>query len=66
MKKYLSIILLFLVSIPVQSNEFTETFALAEQGDVEAQISLGRMYAIGEVVPKNATTAVTWFTKAAK
>jgi len=39
---------------------------LAEQGDASAQYNLGVMYANGEGVPQNASTAVEWYRKAAE
>ena len=65
MKKYLSIILLVLVSIPVQSNEFTEMLELAEQGNAEAQAALGKRYYNGEGVIEDATKGFQWSMKAA-
>ena len=53
-----------------EAGDFKTTLAewnpLAEKGNVEAQYSLGVMYATGEGVPKNDKTAVKWFTKAAE
>ncbi len=40
--------------------------SLAEQGDVEAQVLLGRMFAWGRGVPRNQDEAVKWFRKAAE
>jgi S1-C subfamily serine protease len=37
----------------------------AEQGNASAQLNLGRMYAIGEGVPKDASKALEWNQKAA-
>ena len=39
---------------------------LAEQGDAEAQISLGIMYDYGRGVPEDDTEAVKWYRKAAE
>jgi len=39
---------------------------LAEQGDVEAQIKLGLMYAQGYGVPKNCDKALKWYRRAAE
>ena len=39
---------------------------LAEQGDVDAQFSLGAMYADGEGVPQDYKTAVKWYKLAAE
>ena len=38
----------------------------AEQGDAEAQFSLGVMYDFGEGVPQNDTEAVRWYRMAAE
>ena len=43
-----------------------EIHTKAEQGDAEAQHSLGRMYANGEGVPQNGAEAVRWFRLAAE
>ena len=40
--------------------------SLAEQGDVEAQVLLGRMFAWGRGVPRDQAEAVKWFRKAAE
>ncbi len=37
----------------------------AAQGNAQAQINLGEMYAAGDGVPKNAGKAVEWYQKAA-
>src|SRR5262249_60005932 len=39
--------------------------ALAEQGNAEAQVLLGRMYLTGRGVPKDPDTALKWFKAAA-
>jgi len=44
---------------------FTDTLQLAEQGDGEAQFSLGLMYDTGNPVERNPEQAVHWFKKAA-
>ena len=49
-----------------QTQEFQETKALAEKGDVNAQYKLAGMYTLGVVTPKNDVEAVTWFRKAAE
>ncbi len=53
---------------PLQANDqlFTDTLQLAEQGDEEAQFSLGLMYDTGNLVERNPEQAVHWFKKAAK
>ena len=38
----------------------------AEQGLASAQFNLGRMYNIGDGVPKDAVEAVKWFRKSAE
>ncbi len=38
----------------------------AEQGDADAQYSLGLIYAIGQGVPRDHTEAAKWFRKAAE
>lgn len=38
---------------------------LAEQGNPDAQFSLGRMYLFGRGVPKDVAQAVTWLSQAA-
>jgi uncharacterized protein len=38
----------------------------AEQGDIDAQFSLGRMYCHGNGVTKDYVEAIVWFTKSAK
>ena len=42
-----------------------ELRALAEQGDAEAQFSLGIMYDSGRGVPQDATEAIRWYRLAA-
>ena len=39
---------------------------IAEQGNAEAQFSLGRMYTEGKGVPRDYAVAALWFRKAAK
>ncbi len=55
---------------PLQAKQSAESFetikAKAEQGDAEAQLNLGFMYADGEGVPQNAIEAVKCFRKAAE
>jgi TPR repeat protein len=45
---------------------FQLAHSLAEQGDAEAQVLLGRMYAWGRGVPRNQSEAAKWFRKAAE
>ena len=42
-------------------NAMKELAPLAQQGKVEAQLLLGKMYMLGQGVPKNADLAVKWF-----
>jgi len=44
---------------------FADTRAKAERGDVDAQVRLGQMYAIGQDLPKDSAEAVKWYRKAA-
>ena len=44
-----------------QQEPIEDIHTRAEQGDAEAQHSLGRMYANGEGVPQNGVEAVRWF-----
>ena len=39
---------------------------LANQGDADAQLKLGRMYAFGQGVPKNIAEALKWYRLAAE
>ena len=68
-----SLLLLFLMLLimplhVVQADDqlFTDTLQLAEQGDGEAQFSLGLMYDTGDRVERNPEQAVHWFKKAAE
>ena len=66
-------------AFPAQSSVATEAYdqgqygtayqlarSLAEEGDVEAQVLLGRMFAWGRGVPRDQSEAVKWFRKAAE
>ena len=44
-----------------QQEPIEDIHTRAQQGDAEAQHSLGRMYANGEGVPQNGVEAVRWF-----
>src|SRR5437660_869175 len=44
---------------------FVESKKRADSGDADGQVRLGRMYAKGEGVPKDAAKAVEWYQKAA-
>jgi alpha-2-macroglobulin len=49
--------------------QIKKTFPLkvrAEQGDTEAQLELGNRYFVGQGVPKNYSTAASWFRRAAE
>ena len=48
------------------SRSFQEQFKAAEQGDAEAQTSLGLMYDNGKGVPQDYAEAVKWYRKAAE
>ena len=48
------------------SRLFQEQFKAAEQGQAEAQYTLGFMYAKGEGVPQDYAEAMKWFRKAAE
>ena len=43
------------------SQDFLDTLALAEQGNVNAQFNLGIMYGNGLGVPENNVEAVRWY-----
>ena len=58
-------LLLFVFSLPA-AGEFETTKKAAEQGDSEAQYSLGGMYIQGEEVPKDYAKAAYWFHQAAE
>ena len=60
MKIYLSIILLVLLSSPVQSDEFSETLELAEQGNAVAQYNIGDKRSAGSMVIKDASENEMW------
>tara|TARA_B110000467_G_C17974099_1_gene291720 strand:+ start:100 stop:438 length:339 start_codon:yes stop_codon:yes gene_type:complete len=47
------------------SQEFLDTLASAEQGDVNAQFSLGVMYENGRGVPQNNVRAYVWWSVSA-
>ena len=48
------------------SKIFLTYFALANQGDVNAQYEVGLMYQIGKEVTRNYKSAIEWYKKAAK
>ncbi|HTD03779.1 tetratricopeptide repeat protein [Undibacterium sp.] len=53
----------------IKAKDYAEGFKqlspIAEQGDLEAQHNLGRLYAYGLGTPKDGTKALYWYTKAA-
>ena len=66
---FINKILLFLVvsmvSLSAMALDFNETQRLANQGDVESQFYIGRMYSQGEGVRQDYTKAREWYEKAA-
>ena len=62
-------VILALVGLVSQGTACAQTLAetrqAADQGDAEAQYSLGLMYATGEGVPEDFTQAAAWWRKAA-
>lgn len=72
--KALFIILLSLLALPAgtgsafappDSKDLATVQAQAQQGDTEAQVRLGDLYAKGRGVPKDYTQARVWYEKAA-
>ena len=53
-------------SVSVAADEFSDTKALADQGDAQAQFNLALMYYEGEGVPQDYAEAIKWFRKAAE
>ena len=49
-----------------QPSHFEHTKSLAEQGDAEAQVILGYLYAVGDGIPENDAEAIKWFLLAAE
>ena len=80
MKRKLLLLLYVVLLIPVVSfaedfelnpadfyaQDFEETKALAEQGDISAQHKLGGMYDVGRGIPENDSKAVKWYRKVAE
>ena len=64
MKKLL-LLLLLLPALAFAQSDFEETKALAEQGNADAQNSLGRIYYWGEGVLKDPVEGFKWYKKAA-
>jgi len=71
----ISIIALFMVGLMLLSRGMTtasdetdlaEVRQVAEQGSAEAQFNFGEMSYQGKIVPRNYTSAATWFQKAAE
>jgi len=60
------IIVFLLLTASVRGQNFEETRQLAEQGNADAQLRLGLMYANGKGVPENDAEAVKWYHKAAE
>ena len=71
MTKYI-LPLLLILCVPLMADEkkdkeeFEETKALAEKGNVRAQYNLGAMYDNGEGVEQDFKEAVKWYRKAAE
>ncbi len=66
-------LMLFLMVVLIQAHFvqadgqlYNDTLLLAEQGDGEAQFSLGLMYDTGNQVERNPKQAIHWFKKAAR
>jgi TPR repeat protein len=53
-------------SVSVAADEFSDTKALADQGDAQAQFNLALMYYEGEGVPQDYAEAIKWFRKGAE
>ena len=67
MKKILLALMIILFSaVTVFCGEFEDTLKKAEQGDADAQGSLGWMYENGQGVAQDYKQAVYWYTKAAE
>ena len=66
MKNFIVSLLLVALSTSSHADYFGEQLELAKQGDAGAQNNLALMYEYGLNVPKNAKTAVMWYTKAAE
>ena len=64
---FLAAIMALFLCAPVFADEkFKDTLKKAEQGDAEAQFSLGGMYSGGRGVPEDDVEAVKWYRKAAE
>ena len=62
----IAMLALTLIAPWVLGQDLTETRRLAEQGNAEAQFSLGLMYDNGEGVPENDAEAMRWYRLAAE
>ena len=58
-------VMIFMVRLTIAS-DLDSIKVAAEQGDAEAQVSLGSMYDTGEGIAQNHTEAVRWFRMAAE
>ena len=71
MRRLLKCLPLLLFLCCAYAEEFTKENvgkyrALAEQGDAQAQLKMGNLYATGEGVPEDVAEAVKWYRKAAE
>jgi TPR repeat protein len=67
LNKLALVILLLCVSATANAQSgFEATKRLAEQGDVDAQWNLGRMYGNGRGVPEDDAEAIKWYRLAAE
>ena len=66
MFRFLLICVMLLASAVHAGDDLEALRKAAEQGDVDAQFSLGFMYADGEGVPEDDAEAVRWYQKAAE
>ena len=67
LRRTLTCLLAFgLLASAVFAEDLAETRKKAEQGNTDAQFSLGLRYATGDGVPKDEVEAVRWYRKAAE
>ena len=52
--------------LPAPATIDADLLRMAERGDAEAQVALGRMHAMGRGAPQNYATAVRWYETAAR